>query len=46
MHSLSDLVIGLNFIATLEENHLVVVMGRLDQRSINRWRYGTIAFGH
>ena len=23
-----------------------VVMGRLDQRSINRRRYGTIAFGH
>ena len=25
---------------------LMVVMGRLDQRSINRRRYGTIAFGH
>ena len=24
----------------------VLVMGRLDQRSINRRRYGTIAFGH
>ena len=23
-----------------------IVMGRLDQRSINRRRYGTIAFGH
>ena len=28
------------------KEYTVVVMGRLDQRSINRRRYGTIAFGH
>ena len=31
---------------SLQITHWIVVSGRLDQRSINRLCYGTIAFGH
>ena len=32
-------------VQVIQKGHLVV-SGRLDQRSINRRRYGTIVFGH
>ena len=42
----SESLAGVDVLASLFSFLILLVMGRLDQRSINRRRYGTIAFGH